>query len=80
MQLAGDAVGIRTDSELKSMRTAGRIVCEILDALEEATRPGVTTWELDQLAEKLIRKNKAKPAFKGYHGFPAVHQTSCGRS
>lgn len=72
MELSGDSVGIRTHAELKLMREAGRIVCEILDALEERVRPGVTTWELDQLAEKMIAKNHAKPAFKGYHGFPAV--------
>ncbi len=72
MELSGDSAGLRTAAELKLMRTAGRIVCEILDVLEEKARPGVTTWELDQLAEKLIAKNKAKPAFKGYHGFPAV--------
>ena len=72
MELSGETPGIRTAPEVKLMREAGRIVCEILDALEEKVRPGVTTWELDQLAERLISKNKAKPAFKGYHGFPAV--------
>src|SRR5687767_15753803 len=54
------------------MRRAGQIVCQILDALEEKARPGVTTFELDQLAAKLISTHKAKSAFKGYHGFPAV--------
>lgn len=53
------------------MREAGRIVCEILDELEKAVAPGVTTWELDALAEKLIHQKGARPAFKGYHGFPA---------
>ena len=72
MELSGETPGIRTAPEVKLMREAGRIVCEILDALEEKVRPGITTWELDQLAERMISKNKAKPAFKGYHGFPAV--------
>jgi methionyl aminopeptidase len=72
MELSGDSVGIRAPAEVKLMREAGRIVCEILDELEERVRPGITTWELDQVAEKLIAKNHAKPAFKGYHGFPAV--------
>jgi len=52
------------------MRDAGRIVSEILDELEKAVAPGVSTWELDQLAEGLIHKKGAKPAFKGYLGFP----------
>ena len=58
------------------MRDAGRIVAEILDALEKAVAPGVTTWELDQLAERLIHEKGAKPAFKGYRGFPACLCTS----
>lgn len=53
------------------MREAGRVVCEILDALEAMIAPGVSTWELDQEAERRIYLNKAKPAFKGYMGFPA---------
>jgi len=53
------------------MREAGRIVGRVLDALEEAARPGATTAELDCLAERLIRAEGAEPAFKGYRGFPA---------
>ena len=49
---------------------AGRIVCEILDVLEAAVAPGITTWELEQLAEAQIYKKGAKPAFKGYLNFP----------
>ena len=63
-------VEIKSKDEIALMREAGRIVCEILDELEKAVAPGVTTWELDQLAEKLIYEKGAKPAFKGYHGFP----------
>lgn len=65
-------VEAKTDSELAVMRQAGRIVADILDELEKAVAPGVTTWDLDQLAERLIAQKGAKPAFKGYHGFPAV--------
>lgn len=54
------------------MRQAAKIVCAILDELEASAKPGVTTHALDQQAEKLIKKMGAKPAFKGYHGFPAV--------
>ncbi|NBD13122.1 type I methionyl aminopeptidase [Corallococcus silvisoli] len=63
---------IKSPDEIALMREAGRIVCEILDALEKAVAPGVSTWELDALAEKLIAQKGARPAFKGYHGFPAV--------
>lgn len=64
-------VEIKSSDEIARMREAGRIVCEILDELEKAVAPGVSTWELDALAEKLIYAKGAKPAFKGYRGFPA---------
>ena len=52
------------------MRTAGRMVAEILNLLTDKVRPGVTTLELDNLAERECTKRKARPAFKGYGGFP----------
>lgn len=64
-------VEIKTPEEIALMREAGRIVSEILDALEKAVAPGVTTWDLDALSEKLIYEKGARPAFKGYQGFPA---------
>ena len=63
-------VDIKSQEEIALMRQAGRIVSEILDELEKAVAPGVTTWDLDALAEKLIYEKDARPAFKGYHGFP----------
>ncbi|RKH74696.1 type I methionyl aminopeptidase [Corallococcus aberystwythensis] len=63
---------IKNPDEIALMREAGRIVCEILDELEKAVAPGVSTWDLDALAEKLIAQKGARPAFKGYHGFPGV--------
>jgi len=72
LELSRDRIAPRTAAELKPMREAGRIVCLILDALEAAVVPGITTGALDALASKLIVKHKAKSAFKGYHGFPAV--------
>ncbi len=65
------AVELKRPDEVARMREAGRVVCEILDALEAMIAPGVSTWELDQEAERRIYLNKAKPAFKGYMGFPA---------
>lgn len=58
------------------MREAGRIVAETLEALREQVKPGVTTFELDTLAQAIITKRGAKPSFKGYHGFPASICTS----
>lgn len=54
------------------MREAGRVVAITLAELEQAVRPGITTAELDRIAEKVIRKLGAIPAFKGYHGYPAT--------
>jgi methionyl aminopeptidase len=64
-------IEIKSADEIALMREAGRIVSEILDELEKAVAPGVTTWDLDALAEKLIYEKGAKPAFKGYLGFPS---------
>ena len=65
-------VEIKSEQEIALMREAGRIVREILDALQAMAAPGLSTWELDREAETLIRKKGARPAFKGYQGFPAV--------
>jgi methionyl aminopeptidase len=62
----------RSAAELKRMREAGRLVGEVLTELASHVAPGVTTADLDELAEKRIRKAGATPAFKGYHGYPAT--------
>jgi methionyl aminopeptidase len=59
-------VVLKSDEEIKMMREAGRIVAEVLALLREQVRPGVTTLELDALAEEGIRKRDAIPSFKGY--------------
>ena len=61
---------IKSCSEIDKMRRAGRMVAEMLQMLRERVRPGVTTYELDQFAERQCLKWKVKPAFKGYGGFP----------
>jgi len=53
------------------VRDAGRIVAQTHQELAKAVKPGVTTKELDRIAEDFILKSGAQPAFKGYHGFPA---------
>jgi len=64
-------ISIKSPREIELMRIAGRIVGETLELLREAIRPGITTLELDTIAEAYIRKSGAIPAFKGYNGFPA---------
>jgi len=60
----------KSDSELQIMREAGRIVAETHQKLKQAIEPGITTRELDAIAENYIRSQGAIPSFKGYNGFP----------
>ena len=62
----------RSAAELEHMRAAGRLVGEVLSTLTPRVVPGVTTGELDELAEGLITAAGGVPAFKGYHGYPAT--------
>lgn len=62
----------KSPAELERMKAANQLVAEVLAALREAVRPGVTTGDLDALAESQIRAGGGEPAFKGYHGFPAT--------
>jgi len=62
---------IKTPKELAIMREAGRIVALTLLELEDRVRPGITTADLDAVAERTAHAMGAVPAFKGYNGFPA---------
>jgi methionyl aminopeptidase len=62
----------RSEAELAIMREAGRVTARALRAVGDAVAPGVTTAELDDVAVAVIEAAGAKPAFKGYHGFPAT--------
>jgi methionyl aminopeptidase len=64
-------VYLRDASEVESIRGAARIVAKTLKMLGAAVRPGITTAELDRLAEEFIREHGGRPAFKGYRGYPA---------
>jgi methionyl aminopeptidase len=66
----------KSTEEIKVMRRAGAIVAATLEALRAAVKPGVTTGELDRVAETVIRDHGASPSFKGYRGFPASICTS----
>jgi methionyl aminopeptidase len=64
-------IHLKSTKEIDVMRGASRIVAEILLELRELVRDGATTADVDKIAEELTLKKKAKPAFKGYRGFPA---------
>lgn len=61
---------IKSPREIEQLRRANALVAEVFDELTRLVVPGVTTLELDQVAEGLIRSRDALPAFKGYRGFP----------
>ena len=61
----------RTAGELDAMAAAGAVVAAALKAVHAAARPGVSTLDLDEIAESVIRDADATPSFLGYHGFPA---------
>lgn len=69
-------IELKNANQLNRMRNAGRIVGETLALMRELAKPGVTTIELDRMAEEYIRAQGAIPAFKGYNGFPATLCTS----
>jgi methionyl aminopeptidase len=62
----------RSSAELQKMREAGRLVADVLKELSALVAPGVTTADLDSVAEERILGAGAIPAFKGYHGYPAT--------
>lgn len=63
-------INLKSPAEIASMREANRVVGKVLARMAELVGPGVTTAELDAEAEALCRQMGAKPAFKGYRGFP----------
>ncbi|TAK94972.1 M24 family metallopeptidase, partial [Patescibacteria group bacterium] len=74
-------ITIKSEKEIELMRTGGKILAEVLEMVEAAAKPGVTTLELDQLAEQYIVEHNATPSFKGYgkdtgNPFPATLCTS----
>ena len=63
---------IKSQKEIEIMREAGKIVAETHEILRSAITPGISTLELDKIAEENIRKYNAIPSFKGYGGFPGT--------
>src|SRR5207249_4922278 len=64
-------VYLRNKTEIEAIRAAAQLVGRTLELLRHEVRPGITTAALDRLAESFIRDHRARPAFKGYRGFPA---------
>jgi methionyl aminopeptidase len=71
-----DRIEIKTPEQIALMRAAGLVVGSTLELLRTAVAPGMTTRELDAIAEESIRSHGAVPSFLGYHGFPASICTS----
>lgn len=64
-------VPLKSERELELLKASGAIAGKIINKLRESIKPGMRTIEIDSLAEELVLKEKANPAFKGYRGFPA---------
>jgi methionyl aminopeptidase len=65
------AVHLRDRDEVEAIRAAAMVVARTLQLMRREVRPGITTLELDRLAEEFIRGHGGRPSFKGYRGFPA---------
>lgn len=62
---------LKSPPEIEKMREAGKLVRAALEKAQEVLKPGMTTGELDRIVEEFILQHGARPAFKGYQGFPA---------
>lgn len=70
-RIGGRQIERKSKTELDAMRVAGRLVAHTLAAVAEQAKPGVSTLDLDKVAEQTIRDGGGVPSFLGYHGFPA---------
>lgn len=69
-------IALRSKREIVKLKAANKMVAEVLQLVKKNVKPGVSTGFLDKIAEDAIRKQGARPAFKGYAGFPATLCTS----
>jgi methionyl aminopeptidase len=67
---------LKTPDEIESLRKANLAVAAVLDVVEAAIKPGASTWDLNEVADRKLKELGAKSAFLGYHGYPAVLCTS----
>src|SRR5437660_12239195 len=66
----------KTVDEIAKLRAANLVVSAVLDVCCAAVRPGISTWDLNEIADRELKELGAKSAFLGYHGYPAVLCTS----
>ena len=66
------AIQLKTPGQVAKLREANLIVNDVLDVIEQAAAPGLSTWDLDQIAAKRLKQLKAESAFLAYRGYPAV--------
>jgi methionyl aminopeptidase len=69
-------IQLKTSAQIAKMREANLIVADVLDKLQDAAAPGMSTWELNEIAARRLRQLRAESAFLGYRGYPAVLCTS----
>jgi methionyl aminopeptidase len=70
------SIQLKSPAEITKLREVNLIVADVLDALEAVAKAGLSTWELNEVADKRMKHHKADSAFLGYHGYPAVLCTS----
>lgn len=70
------AIQLKNPAQIAKLREANLVVADVLDTLEAAVKPGMSTWELNEIAAKRLKQLKAESAFLGYHDYPAVLCTS----
>lgn len=63
-------IRLKAPWEIDFLRKANAIVAEVLNRLKEVIEPGISAWDLNQIAEEMVRQKGARPAFKGYRGYP----------
>ena len=76
MTFGDDRIVRKSPEEIEKIRRSGRMVRQILNRLKDKVAPGVSTMDLEKTAEQMIADFGAKPAFKGYYGYPCVLCTS----
>jgi methionyl aminopeptidase len=69
-------IQLKNQSQIAKLREANLVVADVLDVLEAAAKPGMSTWELNEIADRRLKQLKAESAFLGYHDYPAVLCTS----
>src|ERR1700761_9302857 len=72
MQRKRSGIVLKSPREIETMRVVNQHVADLLELMAQAIKPGVSTWDLDQIARAEIKARGIKSAFLGYHGFPAT--------